>query len=92
LAQDAATALPYCDEAVANDKTGASRDSRAIVYTQLGRYAEAAADFDAYLVWIKATYSSRLYTRYRGPLVEAWIEAVNQGENPFTEELLNSLR
>lgn len=92
LAQEAQQALPYCDKAVARDETGASHDSRAIVYTQLERYAEAAADFTAYLTWIEESYGPRLYERYRGPQVEEWIDAVNQGENPFTSELLASLR
>ncbi|HRW08096.1 MAG TPA: hypothetical protein P5121_23500, partial [Caldilineaceae bacterium] len=38
LAQEPEKALSHCDEAVAQDPTGASRDSRAIVYAQLERY------------------------------------------------------
>lgn len=92
LAEQPDVALPFCDEAVALDPTGASRDSRAIVYAQLGRYAEAVADFSAYLAWVEAMDSSTLYTRYRGPVVEEWIVQLDAGKNPFDSTLLNSLR
>ncbi|MEZ4614154.1 MAG: hypothetical protein R2867_01380 [Caldilineaceae bacterium] len=91
LAQDAATALDFCDRAVALDPTGASRDSRAIAYSQLGRYDDAIADFEAYLTWLKAQPAD-LYGRYRGPLVEEWIALLAQGTNPFTPETLAALR
>jgi tetratricopeptide (TPR) repeat protein len=92
LAQEAVRALPHCDQAVALDPTGASRDSRGIVYAQMDRYADAVADFNVYLEWLQAEVDPTLYERYRGPLVETWIEALNQGENPFTPAVLASLR
>jgi tetratricopeptide (TPR) repeat protein/transcriptional regulator with XRE-family HTH domain len=92
LAQQAQSALAFCDQAVARDPTGASRDSRAIVYAELGRYAEAAADFRRYLDWVQTTMPPRLHDRYRVALVTAWIEQLEQGENPFTPALLDSLR
>ncbi len=90
-AGDAATALPYCDAAVAADPSGASYDSRAIALGQLGRHAEAAADLRAYLAWVDATYPL-LYAKYRGPQVESWIEALDTNENPFTPAVLAALR
>ncbi len=90
-AGDAATALPYCDAAVAADASGASYDSRAITLGQLGRYAEAATDLRAYLAWVDETYPL-LYAKYRGPQVENWIEALDMNENPFTPAVLDALR
>lgn len=84
-------ALPACDAAVAADTTGASLDSRAIVYGQLGRYAEAAADLEDYLGWVKATYPD-LYPKYRGPRVEEWIATLRSGDNPFDAATLAELR
>lgn len=92
LAQEPENALPYCDLAVAQDVTASSYDSRAIVYAQLERFAEAAADFTAYITWLKDAKEPKLYGRYRGPETEAWIDAVNQGENPFTTAVLADLR
>ncbi len=92
LAQQAATAIPYCDQATALDTTGASRDSRAIAYAQLGRYDEAIADFRAYLDWLQTLQSTTLYVRYRGPQVEQWIARLTGGENPFDAALLAELR
>lgn len=84
-------ALPHCDAAVAADPTGASLDSRAITYGQLGRYAEAAADLEEYLGWVKRTYPD-LYRKYRGPQVEDWIAALHGGQNPFDAATLATLR
>lgn len=84
-------ALPSCAAAVAADPTGASLDSRAIAYGQLGRYAEAAADLEDYLGWVKRTYPD-LYPKYRGPQVEDWIAALRAGENPFDAATLAALR
>lgn len=84
-------ALPYCDAAVTADTSGASLDSRAIALAQLGRFAEAAADLRAYLAWVQATYPA-LYPKYRGPQAEGWIELLDLNENPFTPEVLETLR
>jgi tetratricopeptide (TPR) repeat protein len=84
-------ALPYCDAAVAADPTGASLDSRAIAYGQFGRYAEAAADLEDYLGWVKHTYPD-LYRKYRGPQVETWIAALRAGTSPFDVATLAALR
>ncbi len=92
LAQQAETALSYCDQAVELDTTGASRDSRAIAYAQLGRYADAITDFRAYLDWLKTQQPTTLYVRHRGPRVEAWITRLTAGENPFDAALLELLR
>lgn len=92
LAEQPEQALPLCDEAVQLDPTGASRDGRGIVYTQLGRLDNAIADFNAYLAWAKDLTPTTLYGRYRGPLVEAWITQLQAGANPFTPDVLAALR
>ncbi|MBK8049063.1 MAG: hypothetical protein IPK16_19305 [Anaerolineales bacterium] len=91
VAAGAEAGLEFCEQAVAADQTGSSLDGRAIVYARLGRPADAANDLRNYLKWVKATYP-QLYTKYRGPTVEAWIAALEQGENPFTPEVLAMLR
>jgi tetratricopeptide (TPR) repeat protein len=90
-ARAAEQALPHCNAAVAVDETGASRDSRAIALAQLGRYTEAVADLNAYLDWVRADFPD-LYEKYRGSRVEAWIAALEKGENPFTAATLDALR
>ena len=92
LDQQPDLALPYCDQAVERDQTGASRDSRGIVYAQLGRNAEAIVEFNAYLTWVKSLQPETAYVRYRGPVVETWITQLTGGENPFTPATLAALR
>jgi len=92
LAQQPAKALPYCNQAVALDKTGASNDSRAIAYAQLGRHAEAVADLRIYLHSLQAQASVSLYERSRGPMIEPWIGQLEAGKNPFDQALLEKLR
>ena len=91
LDQQPEQALPYCDEAVDRDPTGASRDSRGMVYAQLGRTDEAITELEAYLAWLE-TLSPPLYSAYNGPLVEEWIASLRTGENPFDSETLAALR
>ena len=76
---------------MAADASGASLDSRAISLAQVGRYTEAATDLRAYLAWVSAAYPA-IYAKYRGPQAEGWIEQIERGENPFTPELLETLR
>lgn len=92
VVQKPTDALPHCDEAVKHDKSGASHDSRAIAYAQLGRYPEAITDFRTYLGALKQPGSPLNYERYRGPLVEQWITQLEVGQNPFDAALLEKLR
>ncbi len=92
LAQQPEAALPHCDEAVKHDKSGASHDSRAIAYAQLGRYADAITDFRTYLDALNQPGSTMNYERYRGPLVEQWITQLEAGQKPFDDALLEKLR
>ena len=85
------TALPYCEAAVAADPTGSSFDSRAIVYSDLGRTADAASDLKQYVLWVQSEHPD-LYAKYHGPEAESWITALEAGENPFTSEVRAALR
>jgi len=53
---EAQAALPHCEAAVAADPTGSSFDSRAIVYSDLGRLSGAAADLKQYLLWVQSEH------------------------------------
>jgi tetratricopeptide (TPR) repeat protein len=90
LEQAPATALPYCERAVTLDPTGASRDSRAIVYSELGRYAEAITDIEAYLLALREQ-DEAAYQR-NGPARQEWIQALSNGRNPFDRTTLDRLR
>ena len=88
---EAQAALPYCEAAVAADPTGSSFDSRAIVYGDLGRSADAVADLKQYVLWVQSEHPD-LYAKYHGPEAETWITALEAGENPFTAEVRAALR
>lgn len=84
-------ALPHCDQAVSGDESGSSYDGRAIAYSQLGRYGEAAADLEKYIAWIRAERPD-LFGKLHGPEAEAWIGILRQGQNPFTAQVRAGLR
>jgi tetratricopeptide (TPR) repeat protein len=90
LEQAPESALPYCERAVALDSTGAGLDSRAIVYGELGRYTEAAADMESYLQSLRAQDETN-YARL-SPLREEWLTALRTGRNPFGRATLERLR
>jgi tetratricopeptide (TPR) repeat protein/transcriptional regulator with XRE-family HTH domain len=91
LDQEPESALPFCEAAVAADPTGSSFDGRAIVYSDMGRAADAAADLKQYLLWVQSEYPE-LYAKYHGPEAEDWIATLESGENPFTPEVRQELR
>jgi tetratricopeptide (TPR) repeat protein len=90
LDQQPDLALPYCDQAVALDPTGYSRDSRGLVYAELGRLEEAAGDFESFLDWLGGQPEG-VYRRH-GPMREAWVQTLRAGQNPIDEETLEQLR
>jgi len=90
LLDQAPDALPYCDSAVAADPTALSHDSRGLAYALLGRTEDAIRDFEAFLAWLD-TQPEATQTRY-STRRQAWIEALREGENPFTQETLQALR
>ncbi|NJN82058.1 MAG: hypothetical protein HC802_07090 [Caldilineaceae bacterium] len=83
--------MTACARAAEMDDPGPTHDSVGLAYAQLGRLDEAAAEFEAYLVWL-STQPGPLYLRNNGPLIEEWIGALERGENPINAEVLESLR
>ena len=75
-----------CEKAVAlapND--GAIRDSRGLARALTGDFDGAIEDFQAYIDLADSPDEMKNQRR-------EWIEALERGENPFTEEVLESLR
>lgn len=70
---------------------GDSRDSMGILHALKGDPDAALEQFELYIAWLSA-YPEAYYNRYNGPLVEEWIEQLQAGEQPFTDEVLESLR
>jgi TonB family protein len=76
--------LPACEEAVAEDSTNASwRDSRGLARALTGDTKGAIADFQYYV-----DNSFSIDTEQRA----TWIEQLSAGGNPFTAEVLESLK
>jgi tetratricopeptide (TPR) repeat protein len=85
-------ALEYCTRAVnltTSEDRLQYREDRGIVYSLLGRYSEAIADFEAVVAWQEQQPgdNSAMLARRR-----AWIDALKRGENPFTPEVLKELQ
>ena len=90
LEQQPQAALSLCDAAATRDASAWSLDTRAIVYAELGRYADAANEFENFLRWLEAQppRTREIFS----PTRRAWIETLRAGKNPFDAELLNALR
>jgi tetratricopeptide (TPR) repeat protein len=81
----AAEVITACDLAVAGKpENGDIRESRAVARALTGDLEGAIEDLEAFVEWTE----SDVQRRYR----ERWIRALRAGENPFTEELLESFR
>ena len=92
LAQQPESALEWCQKAMDfAPGVGNSYDSIGLAYAQLGQSAEAIAAFEEYLAWLREQTAAD-YERYNGPLVEEWIRALEAGNQPITEEVLEGLR
>ncbi len=75
-----------CEAAVSADPNhGGYRDSRGLARALTGDTTGAIADFQAYIDW---SGSPPRRKRQR----QAWIEALQAGEKPFTEDLLKELQ
>jgi tetratricopeptide (TPR) repeat protein/transcriptional regulator with XRE-family HTH domain len=85
-----AIALPYCERAVTLDPAGASRDSRAIAYAEMGRYREAIDDLEAYLGWLQGQ-GGEAFPR-AAAVRQEWIQALENGQDPFDGATLDRLR
>lgn len=83
-------ALPYCEEAVKADPSSSKRDSRGLVYAQLGKFPEALADFQAVVDDLKGTTDPEL--KAIATERQEWISSLQEGVNPITPEVLAKLR
>jgi len=71
------------------DSTNAGiRDSRGLALALTGKLNEAIPDFQALVDWCKQNGCSDTTGSQR----EQWIAALKNGQNPFNEQLLQSLR
>lgn len=84
-------ALPYCNLALEREPNGPARDSRGLVYGVMGSADEAVADFWVFLDWVEASAKPTCRPHYR-PSREAWIRALESGNNPFDDATLRELR
>lgn len=82
--------LEYCEEAVALGPEPFIHDSRGLVYALLGDYGNAIIDFTIYTSYYDRRYPGN--TLRSVAQRKAWIKAMQAGENPFTEEVLDALR
>jgi tetratricopeptide (TPR) repeat protein len=83
-------ALPYCEQAVKEDPIPPHRDSRGLTYALLGKYDLAMADFQAVVDELKS--STKPDEKKIATLRQAWIKALQTGQNPITPEELARLR
>ena len=84
-------ALPFCNLALEREPDGPARDSRGLVYGVTGSTDEAVADFRVFLGWVDASEKPTCRPHYR-PSREAWIRALEAGDNPFDDQTLRELR
>ena len=91
LTGDPENALTHCDVAVAQDSSGRALDSRGFVYSLLGEYDKAIADFEAFLEWADASPKATCAEYYR-PSRSDWIDELSAGRNPFDTQNLAELR
>ena len=82
--------LEYCEHAVELRAEPYIHDSRGLVYALLGDYGNAIIDFTIFVNYYEKSYRGHTF-----PEVEqrkAWIKAMQAGQNPFTEAVLEELR
>lgn len=83
---------PTCERAVAlatDPYTAIYRDTRGLARALRGDTSGAIEDFGAYVAWVTQAHGEYAAQAERR---EAWIEALQAGENPFDEETLAALR
>ena len=87
----AAEVMPACERAVSlaqPSQVAGMRDSRGMALALTGQIDSAIEDFEAFVEWCKQNGYYDTMGRQR----EDWIAALKRGENPFDEQLLQSLR
>jgi serine/threonine protein kinase/tetratricopeptide (TPR) repeat protein len=89
LAGQTEAVLEACERAITLDPENATfYDSRGLARALTGDKQGAIEDFQVYVAWLKEN------NRYEpnGPKRDAWIAALEAGENPFDEATLEALR
>jgi WD40 repeat protein len=85
----AEAAMPACERAIELDpENGGYADSRGLARALTGDYSGAVADFSRFVAWAKEHNASNEFIKPR----EAWIAALQAGQNPFDAETLKDLR
>jgi tetratricopeptide (TPR) repeat protein len=82
--------LEYCERAVELRAEPYIHDSRGLVYALLGDYGNAIIDFTIFVNFYEKSYPNQSF-----PAVEqrkGWIKTMQAGDNPFTQEVLDTLR
>ncbi len=86
------SALSHCEQALKlQPNEPLFQDSYGLALALQGDYDAAIDNFEAYAAWLKATPETQDRKRDLDRR-EAWIDALERGENPFTSEILNILR
>jgi WD40 repeat protein len=81
--------LDICELAVSLDPSnGAIRDSRGLALALTGNTSQAILDFQTFIDWCRENGCYDTDGRVR----EEWIAALKGGQNPFDDQLLQSLR
>ena len=83
------SAMPHCDRAVLLDRSGFSNDSRGLALALMGRYDEAASEFETFLSMLEDGNPDG-YSQFV-PSREAWIASLEAGQSPFDEAALLQL-
>jgi tetratricopeptide (TPR) repeat protein len=82
--------LDYCEQAIALRAEPYIHDSRGLVYALLGDYGNAIVDFTIFVNFYAKTYPGQTFAAVEQR--KNWIKTMQSGENPFTAEVLESLR
>jgi hypothetical protein len=69
-------------------EVGAYRDSRGVALALSGDLAGAREDFEAYMAWAEKNGRDKAEIQQR----RDWIEALRNGENPFTPDVIEQLK
>lgn len=88
--QQPESALPYCQQAIAADPQPLFFDSRGLTYALLGDYSLAIGDFKVYTAWLE--HQSGQAGQVTLAQRRAWIKKLQQGQSPFTPQVLAQLR
>jgi tetratricopeptide (TPR) repeat protein len=87
----AAEVMYACEQAIALEPSNqALYGNRGMARAQLGNYGGAIADLTTFGQWLEIHDPS--YETESGPRLQAWIDELEEGRNPFDAELLKELR